>query len=443
MIALVSLASAKVMAGAERPRYGGSLRIAIEETPPALDPAARNSAALRSLNRLVFENLVRLDDRGRPQPSLAVSWQAEPGNQRWRFKLRGGVIFSDGTRLDAAAVAASVRAGNPGWKVFAMGDQVMIESAAPERNLAAELALPRNSIVRRDNGRWSGTGPFTLANFDAAAKHFTLAANERYWAGRPFLDSIEVDLGKSYRDQMMLLDLGKSDLVELAPGEIHPAQADNRRVASSLPEELMCLVFSREAQSDAETHERNALARSIDSSALANVVFQGGGEATGALLPNWLSGYGFVFAPAATGGGGGKAPGGRAPWTLAYDPSDPAAHLVADRIQLKARDAGITLKTVTSGNADLRLVRVSLPSLAPRLALSELARELELPLPGFDSPSIGSLYSAENALLKTRRAIPLVHLRTAIALRPTVRAATVGADGGWELENTWLQAERP
>jgi len=432
------------MSGAERPRYGGTLHIAIEESPQSLDPAQADSPALRSLNRLVFENLVRLDDRGRLRPSLAVSWQGDPGDQRWRFEVRRGVTFSDGTPLDAAAVAASVRAANPQWKVVALEDLVMIESDARDRNLPAELALSRNSIVRRDNGRATGTGLYTLAKFDAAGKRFTLAANDQYWAGRPFLDSIEVDFGKSYRDQMMLLELGKSDLIELGPEEIHPAQSSNRTVASSLPQELMCLVFSRESQSDAETHLRNALARSIDSSALANVVFQGGGEPTGALVPNWLSGYGFVFAPeTAAGNGQGRAPDARVPWTLGYDAWDPAAHLVADRILLNARDAGIKLETRSSGNADLRLARLSLPSLAPQVALSELARELHLPLPAFDDPSIRALYSAENALLKTQRVIPLVHLRSAAAISPMVQAVTLGRDGGWDLEDTWLRAGHP
>jgi len=432
------------MTGAERPRYGGTLRVAIEESAHGLDPADSGSPALRSLGRLVFENLVGFDDRGRLQPSLAVSWQVEPGNQRCRFAVRGGVKFSDGTPLDAAAVAASVRAGNPQWKVLAEGDVVLIESGAPDPDLAAELALPRNRIVGRGNGQAAGTGPYTLAKFDAAAKHFTLAANDQYWAGRPFLDAIEVDFGKSYRDQMMLLDLGKSDLVELAPEEIRAAQSGNRRLASSLPQELMCLVFSRGAQSDEETHLRNALRQTIDSSSLASVVFQGGGEPTGALVPNWLSGYGFVFASSAGADGGrGRAVDPRASWTLAYEASDAAAHMVAERIALNARDRGIALQTVTSGSADLRLVRVSLPSLAPQLALSELARELRLPLPEFDGASIGALYSAENALLASRRAIPLVHLRTAVALGPRVQAATVGPGGDWKLENAWLRAERP
>src|SRR5207249_5365155 len=110
------------MLAASRPRYGGTLRIAVREAPQTPDPAALSAARLASLSGLVFETLIGLDDRGRPQPLLATSWQSEPGSQRWRFILRGGVSFHDGTPLDVNIVASSLRASNPEWKVLASGD---------------------------------------------------------------------------------------------------------------------------------------------------------------------------------------------------------------------------------------------------------------------------------------------------------------------------------
>src|SRR3982074_3608683 len=92
LLAASSLLGPGRACAALRPHYGGTLRIAVKESPASLDTLASNVPA--GLSGLVFENLVRLDERGHPQPLLATSWQAEPGNQRWRFLLRSGVSFS-------------------------------------------------------------------------------------------------------------------------------------------------------------------------------------------------------------------------------------------------------------------------------------------------------------------------------------------------------------
>lgn len=443
----IVLASAFWLASATaavRPHYGGTLHVSMQESPQVFDPSALDSSALRSLWQLVFETLVRLDDHGRPQPSLATSWQAEPGNQRWRLQLRNGVIFSDGTPLDSGTAAASLRAANPQWKVFALGDLVMIETESPDANLPAELALPRNSISRAANGTLLGTGPFVVAKWDSAAKHLSLAANNQYWAGRPFIDAVEVDTGKLYRDQIMLLDLGKSDIAEIPPEAIRPAQSGNRLVLTSAPEELMALVFSRDAASSDEIKQRTALARSIDTAALNNVVFQAGGEPAGAMLPDWLSGYGLLFPSGSAGAGAIHEKLPQSPsWTLSYDSGDQIAHIVSDRILLNARDVGITLQTTNSPTSDIRLVRLPLPSLDPQVGLSELARQTHQTAPAFPNASITANYSAENALLQKRRIIPLLHLRNAIAVRPNVHAVVVRPDGTWNLRDVWLSPETP
>ena len=434
-----------------RPHYGGTLRLAVKEAPQTLDPAA--SGVPIGLSRLVFETLVALDDRGRPQPLLATSWQSDPGSQRWRFFLRAGVSFHDGAPLDSGTVAASLRNSNPEWKVIAAGDMVMIETESPAPDLPAELALSRNSIVRRsESAKLSGTGPFAIAQWDAG-KHAALNANEQYWAGRPFLDSVQVDFGRNDHEQMLLLDFGKADVVEVAPENIHRARAGNRIVMSSEPEELMALVFARDPRSEDETHARNALALSIDSAAVNNVVLQGGGEPSGALLPNWISGYAFVF-PAAGNPAVGNTDRARQErvqskhvpaWVLAYDPSDTVARVIAERVLLNARDAGITLRLTGTASSDLRLVRIPLSSSDPRVALAELAKALQLTQPKMQisNGSVSDLYSAEKTLLQSHRIIPLLHLRSAVALRPNVHDWNVLPDGSWSVSNVWLSGERP
>jgi peptide/nickel transport system substrate-binding protein len=445
LLAASSLLFAGLLATAEqRPHYGGTLRLTLREAPQSLDPASLAASGSQEIAGLVFETLVYLDAGGRPQPTLASSWQPEPGNQRWRILLRDGVSFHDGFPVDATSVAASLRASNPAWKVFAVGEMVIVETRSPDPELPAELALWRNAIVHGDKETVAGTGPFLPREW-TPGKHLALAANDIYWGGRPFVDSIDMSFGVSDREQMLALDLGKADIAQIAPETIGRARAEGRTVIASEPSELLALVFESPVVTGAEIYARNALTASLDRSSLADYAMQGGGEPTGALLPNWVSGYAFVF-PIPQSHESGRSirlPGPPVSWKLAYDPADPLAHLIADRIRLNARDAGIGIEPVSSGAADLRLTKVPISSSDPHTALVELSRALRIDEPEFKGASAEDLYQAEKAILQSNRVIPLVHLRAAVALRPPVREFGLLPDGGWDLSNVWLAPEKP
>jgi len=63
-------------------------------------------------------------------------------------------------------------------------------------------------------------------------------------------------------------------------------------------------------------------------------------------------------------------------YVLSYDPRDPQAQLIAERIALNAREVGITVQVSLSGAEDIRLMRVVLPSPDPAMSLAEAARQL-------------------------------------------------------------------
>ncbi len=438
-----------VSAGAStRPHYGGTLRLAMRDAPNSLDPADSSlpdSFSTRTVLRLVFDTLVVLDGRGQPQPALSSSWQAEPGNQRWQFSIRRGVTFQDGTAVSPDAVAASLRSANPNWKVFPSGEAVVIECEAPTANLPAILALTRNGIAKRAGGRLTGSGPFAVSGWELGKK-LTLTARDDYWGGRTFLDSIEIEMGKSFREQMILLDLEKADVVEVAPDQARHAAADGRRIENSAPAELMALVFTRDRQSAEDGKLRQALGFCIDRESMNSVLLQGGGEPSGALLPGWMSGYAFLF-PTGVDMQRAQLTRGEVPqapaWSLGYDVSDPLARVIAGRIALSANDAGLRLQPTNSGTVDVRLVRVPLASLDARVALTSFAARLGLPQPRYNDDSPDSLYLAENALLQSLRVIPLLYLRSPVALRTAVRAWTEDRDGEWNLQNVWLGTEKP
>lgn len=431
------------MAWAEtRPQYGATLRTATNIAPVALDPAAQpDSVAKRNVTRLMFETLVTMDDRGRLQPALATSWQASPGNQRWQFWIRRGVKFHDGSPLTPEAVAAALRAVNSDWSVSPAADSVVIEQNVPDPDLPAWLARPRNAISKRsEGGSLIGTGPFHVRDWQPGKK-LALAANENYWGGRPYLDGIEIELGKASRDQLLGLDFGKAEVAEVLPEQSHSASTQGRRVMTSAAVELMALVFTRDRQNTTEGKLREALALSIDRNSIRSVLLQGVGEPSGSILPNWVSGYGFVFDNGQNLDRArelrSEVP--RAPaQTLGFDATDPLARVIAERIVLNARDAGISLQTTNSGNSDLRLVRLLLPSLNPRVALVAMAASAGLNAPKITGNSTEDLYRTESELLRMQRIIPLFQLPVSYAVSPAVKDWNQDRDGSEHLEDVWM-----
>ena len=448
LLVAVSLSLAVAAPARTRPHYGGTLHVAIGEAPTSLDPAESKRGGnwmLPSLSRLIFDTLVTVDARGQAQPALSPSWQADPGYQRWQFSIRPGVAFHDGTAVSSDAVAASLRAANPDWKVFAKGEAVVIECNPPTPDLPALLALPRYGVAKRMSGKVVGSGPFAISRWEAGKK-LVLSARDDYWGGRAFLDSIEIEMGKTFREQMITLDLGKAGLVEVPPDQVRHAVLEGRRVENSPPAEWMGLVFIRDIQSAEDGKLREALALSIDRDSMNNVLLQGGGEPAGTLLPGWMSGYAFLFPTAIDLQRARQARDAvrqAAPWTLGYDASDPLARVIAERIALNARDAGLTLQTTAAGAADIRLVRMPLPSLDARVALRELASGVGLRQPEFGGDPASSVYAAESALLQTQRLIPLLHLRSAVALGTNVMGWREDPDGSWRLQDVWLETGKP
>ena len=453
-LAVISVCVVAAAAAESRPQYGGMLHVAMRAAPLSLDPAdgsQNDSFARRSLTLLLFDTLMSIDESGRAQPSLAASWQESAGGQRWQFRLRRGIKFQDGTPLSAENVAASLRAANPSWNVTASGDSVVIERDGPDAELPAELALPQNAIAKRSAGNPpSGTGPFRIVNW-APGKTLTLAADENYWRGRPFLDGIEIEMGRSFRDQMVALELGKIDLIEVAPEQTHRLSQDGRRLNSSMPVELIALMFTRDAVTPEDNSLREALALSIERASIRSVLLQGAGQPAASILPDWMSGYGFVFPTDA------DLPRARhareqvrvvPTWTIGYDGGDPIERLLTERIALNARDAGLSLQPTplsptSTAATDLRVVRIPLASADAWIAFAGIAYLARSPLPKRRNNSIEDLYAAEQSVLATQSIIPLFHLPVSYVAGSSVKNWSLRIDGSLNLGDAWLGSGRP
>ncbi|MEX0337571.1 MAG: ABC transporter substrate-binding protein [Arenibacterium sp.] len=75
--------------------------------PQTMDPHAVNSAPVLGFLNNVYEGLVRRGKDMSVEPALATSWEPIGNGEGWRFTLRQGVTFHDGSSFDAEDVLFS------------------------------------------------------------------------------------------------------------------------------------------------------------------------------------------------------------------------------------------------------------------------------------------------------------------------------------------------
>ncbi|WP_146088345.1 ABC transporter substrate-binding protein [Actinacidiphila yanglinensis] len=89
------------------PVKGGTLKLSMSADPLCLDPHAISADTEQILGHLQFDNLTYLGKDGVPTPWLASAWKISPDGRTYRFTLRQGVTFADGTPFDAHAVVVN------------------------------------------------------------------------------------------------------------------------------------------------------------------------------------------------------------------------------------------------------------------------------------------------------------------------------------------------
>ena len=281
---------------------------------------------------------------------------------------------------------------------------------------------------------------FNIARWEAG-RRAVYDANENAPAGRPYLDSIDIQMGKTLHDQSIDLELGRADIVELGPGELL-RQSAGRRVWSSSPVRVIALLFSARIE---DARIREALALAVDRPAIHSVLMQRQGEISGALLPQWISGYAFVFPTASDAARARKLVAGlpQGQRTLSLGVEDAAARPIAERIALNARYAGLAVSVIPqAANADVRLVEVRVASADPARALASVALALGLPEPPH-ADSAEALEAAERALLGGFRVVPLIHMPDVYGVSPRVKGGPgITPLGEWRFENVWVTESR-
>jgi len=108
------------------------LHVGLAQMPITMDPRFATDAASVRVQDFVHRGLLKLDDQFKVEGDLAESW-GNPEPLLWRFHLRSGVLFSDGSSLTAADVVATLNAvldpklTSPLKASFAAIDSVMAE----------------------------------------------------------------------------------------------------------------------------------------------------------------------------------------------------------------------------------------------------------------------------------------------------------------------------
>jgi hypothetical protein len=499
-ISFLSIAAHLLLAspapGATHPTYGGTLHVEVHAASVSLDPrewqaGSLDSATNEKMAELIFERLVVLDNYGRFQPVLATEWSHDASNKRWRFAIRAGVRFSDGAALSADDVVAALQPLLPATQqISASGNVIVIQSSAPVPDLLEQLASGRYFVYRVLASRaLTGTGPFVLGEAPAgggqaaeknsvglrtetlngapsrgAGSHLYFRANDGAWSGRPFVDGIDVTLGLPPLRAMFDLQLGKADLVELSPELVPRAKQAGLRIWTSEPVTLYGLRFDNAQAAASDVRLREAFSLSLDRGTMANVLLQKQAEPAAALLPQWLSGYAFLFnvdtnlerakelrraLPA-------NASTGAQVLRLRVDPPGDLAKLLGERVAVNARQAAILVqviaKPVPHGGASspamsdppsgVRLFAWHYSSLSPRAELDSMFAAYNLTEPSevnVTSTDHEVLYARERRVLEERRVLPLIVQAEFVGLAPTVRDWMPARWGEWHLADVWLE----
>ena len=212
---LLATLLAALPAGAER------LRVAVIGDAGTMDPHSQSVQTTMQLLWQIYEPLVERDRGFHLAPALAVSWAAEEPT-RWRFRLRPGVTFQDGSPFTAADVVFSLHRVTAPWsnyrnyvdsvtKVEAVDPlTVDITTSEPDPILPDKLTAvammsqqwceangavaPQNAVQAEESAtarRTNGTGPFQLATREPETR--TVLTRYPSWWGHPEGNVTEYD----------------------------------------------------------------------------------------------------------------------------------------------------------------------------------------------------------------------------------------------------------
>lgn len=342
-------------AGSGVPPAALELRVAIPADTTNVE-GDRANLGVGSPNAGIYETLLTMDNQLQVRPGLAERYEFIAPNT-WRFTLRKGVKFHDGSELTAQDVVFTfdrygriggqyIKAQEGGTKAV---DRYTVDFTASVPNLKVPLQMvhPIFAIKKAgsDPGKAPvGTGPFRFVSYQPK-ESLKVARFDGYWdpanAAKP--NTITFRYIPDANARLLALQASDVDIIQDTPLEqLSAVQADNRvKIVASPVGAYEALSVNISGANGTETTQslavRQAIAKAIDRSQIVKTVFGGVAEVGRSQVP--LA----VLGPAASQVQGGPA----------YDPAGAKRLLESDGWTLDG--SGIYQK----GGKPLRLTLVS------------------------------------------------------------------------------------
>jgi peptide/nickel transport system substrate-binding protein len=295
---------------------GGTATIPIA-ADPTLNPWHPN-AFVESVfvNRVLFDGITKPGKDLNPAPDLASSWEAASDGLSWTFKLRSDAKWSDGQPVTADDVLftfndivlkkelGATGAGNfSAVKNVEAVDPttVRFNLSRPFSALPAYLAynagiLPKHafdgqtdpwSFTAFNKGTPVSSGPFKVESY-ASGQSVTLARNDAYFGGKPYLDKLVFKVVPDANTQVAQALSGELSVM-IMDNKAAVDRAKNANQVRVQPRDLVQYYWLSLNQTDPRFQDvrvRQAIEYAIDRKAIITAVEKGyGSVANSAIVP--------------------------------------------------------------------------------------------------------------------------------------------------------------
>ena len=279
------------------PFPGGTL-VDVTMWDPSTASAAEYCGGVSPYGTNLYEPLVFIDNDMNIQPGLAKSWK-QLDDDTWRFYLREGVKFHDGTTFDADAVKFCIGEwlDDPLF-VMIMGSRLYIESTdqidvvddytvdittlKPLGCLPGRLANPGLVMVSpemEDYGMPDGTGPFKFEEM-TPLETLDVVRNEHYWGDGPKLEKLTIKTIFDASTRVMALEAGEVDLIHGVPlSEVSSLESnpDIQVFEKEVPRTSILKVNANNAPLS-DVRVRKAINYAINKEDIVEYIYEGIGE---------------------------------------------------------------------------------------------------------------------------------------------------------------------